>query len=298
MSKIMKLGALFLGITTVTSLTLVYLATNSKKQAEKNQNNESKTNSNLILNVDLSSFALETGNLDKSQTLASKYANYPTFIRYSYYTPKGDKDFWKKQLIFKTLFTKDKLNKEKLFGFNQPNGLTLNYFLSDYNLDFKSYANDIEGTLYLKVIFKNKSANYLSDNIEYVYELKGFQKYSEEVFQDGMYVKNISWNESEIKKFDNINKLEEEYNKVKDNVNEKESFLRKIVSTFETSSNSSINFKRTVLEFDKTNNKVIFNTKLNAVVNYATKENLNNVHTVETEVSSKFEATFPAQATN
>ncbi|AMD81333.1 hypothetical protein MCANPG14_00903 [Mycoplasmopsis canis PG 14] len=300
-NKIIKFGFLIL-LTSFISASIIGGLVISKKNIDKkvvgteNNNNklEEKKN-NYIEKDEISQFKLETGKLDKKEVFASKYANNPTFIKSSFNTPRGDSSFWKNQLIFSRILQQNELNKDKLFGLNHPKNIILNKFTDKFKISFNSYANDLEGILYLKVTFTPKDSTKLSDQFEHIFSLNGFKKYNENDFSEGMFIKNININKENIKQFNNFNAFIDEYNKANSQGEEKKSeFINKMFSSFDSSPTASLDSKSINLEFDKANNKIIFKSILKALINASTEKDLNKIISKETSIEAKFEITYPS----
>lgn len=279
-----------LGTAVVSGISIAVVLSQSKQP--KNELDAAKRH--ILNGVNLNEFTFTTGNLDTKNVLASKYADSPTYIKSSFQTPSGSSDFWTKQLISSVILDQATKNKEKLFGFNHPKGLLLNYFTDNYLISFNSYANDKNGTLYLKVIFKPKEGKKLNQQVEYIYKLTGFNKYSENYFKDGLFIKGIEWKKDEIKKYKTIQELKNAYDEAIKNKTIS-TFIENIFS-FQTSPSSSINLKETKLEFNIDKNLVTLKTKLNALVNEATENDLLKIAIEPTNVDASIDKEFQNKA--
>lgn len=244
------------------------------------------------LKAELSQFSLATGNFDVKDEYASKYANNPTYIKSSLNTPKGESNFWKNQLLFSSLLNNNDLNQNKIFGLNHPKGHLLNIYQDKYNISFYSYASDLTGTLYLRVIFNPKKSTYLNTQVDYIYKLEGFKKYDKTSYSEGMFIKDVNFVENLLTNYPTLDEFEQAYNQASDDAT-KTAFYNKVFNYYGASDSSAIIPSSITLSFDKENNTVIFHSRLRAVINDANLDNLNNITTQDTNINGSFRIKYP-----
>ncbi|WP_027121246.1 MAG1430 family protein [Mycoplasma leonicaptivi] len=244
------------------------------QENNKTNPNEYQYNENLTVNNNkLSDFILRTNIQNQSNTLASSFAKDHNFWNSDV---NATNDYWKNQLIKRNYQTQEQI-LENSFDLRTNNGVLLNVFNDNYKLEFNSYANDFEGKLFLEVIFTPKNIQKLKDKYKFIYTLEGFKTIKAEDVIDKVFFYDVKENEQEIKKYNNIDKLEQEYNKIKDKISERKVFLNKIFSKISSDRKSVLDMDTVTLSFNKTDKTIIINGKLQPKIVNASKNNLDDI---------------------
>ncbi|WP_036452627.1 MAG1430 family protein [Mycoplasma buteonis] len=247
-------------------------------------------------------------------TLASKFINKTDRLYHTTLTSFSDSYDWNKILSTSNITTLDELESNDLYLVNPDNGSLLNALETfKYKVDtktglrskypqfavvIKSYANDILGELLLKIEVKRstKSGEPISTIASKVYKLEGFAKVSSDnlgnavLYLDDKNVE-VAVNTSAKTKYASANELQSAYDKVKDNLEQKELFLKDLLS-FATSNYDEIDFKNFDLkisqgEQDSINLNLHFVLKI--AVSSATETQLNKI---ELPLTKEFEFTL------
>ncbi|QNM93866.1 hypothetical protein H9M94_01150 [Mycoplasma sp. Pen4] len=113
--------------------------------------------------------------------LASEFATQP-LARISSVPTLWNNEKWSKEIFYKTQITKQEFESDNNYNHdfllvNKNTGALFNVERSSFqSITFKSFANDLTGTLYLQVTLENKDEKDQTKNeqIIHVYELSGF----------------------------------------------------------------------------------------------------------------------------
>ncbi|MFV8418971.1 MAG1430 family protein [Mycoplasma sp. 005V] len=232
----------------------------------------------------------KTASLNQN-TLASIYATNPLqVVNY-----KWDSQAWSKELKVSTLLSQKDLvdnegkkPKNQFYLYNKAKPLAAIFTESDYALiQFKSYANDFEGILYLEVTYPVTSVMKqqdpsLGDTVTKVYSLSGFNKITENNPYQYNNTIAVSAKSDEIKHdFDSLDKLQTAYNTMVSNLAsskqpalDRETWFRKYFD-FNLVPVTAIDWNKTSLTF--TNNSVTIQYTYGYKVLSASVSNLYNV---------------------
>ncbi|MFV8470363.1 MAG1430 family protein [Mycoplasma sp. 654] len=178
----------------------------------------------LTIVQELGKYQLQKTSSLNQNVLASQYATNPLqAIR-----EKWDSDAWSKELKIEKLLTQNEVispnEKKQFYLYDKSKPLEAIFDKNNYSLiKFKSYANDLEGVLYLEVTYPVTNAMKeqdpsLKDNVIKVYTLSGFKKFSEyNPYKTNNTIK-VTPKDSDIKHdFDSIAKLKANYYEMLEN---------------------------------------------------------------------------------
>ncbi|QKT05259.1 MAG1430 family protein [Mycoplasma sp. OR1901] len=259
MSKKLKVifGAFVIGAS-IAGITGALVASKSNQISEKEQ---------------LHSFNFGTFNSEIKKSYASAYASNPVIKTTN--NVDANNEYWKKLFKVKKIPTSAELEKKDFYLLGKR-GELINIFDKKYNVYFNSYANDLEGKLFLVVslYLKNTSPAKLYDKV--VLEVDGFKTMNFENIKNYVGFSNessIEINESSLNKYDDFESLKTEYKNIENNIQKKEEFIRSLFNGLDTNKASKIDFEKTNLEF-KDQNIVVLKTSLKARINLAQKDAL------------------------
>lgn len=218
-----------------------------------------KSDTKILLN----NFSLNASDSAKNN-LASSYAtvNSTTNVQVS-------NNYWTDELIFKRLASDEEL-QTKDFILKDANGTFLNYFKDKYIIDFSSFANDLEGELYLKVSLREiASTSSLPKVVDHVFKVSGFKKVTFEDNKKYLFINSARLNMEGLIPFKNVEGLKQKYNS---SSNEDKAQLINSFVEFDLSNSAIVNLELSSISFDQ--NKLKIAPALQLKVNAATQKNL------------------------
>ncbi|MHA3786130.1 MAG1430 family protein [Mycoplasma sp. Z244C] len=240
----------------------------------------------------------KTASLEQEKTLASQYATSPLNIK-----GEWNSAAWSKELILKQLITREDVeNKKFAKSFYLYNGAKpLKAIFNEKQCElitFKSYANDVEGVLYLQVTYpvtdEMKAQDpKLGDNIVKVYSLGGFSKIAEYNPYATSNTIIVTTKSADIKKdFENVAKFKESYEAMLKNTeaNAKQTWFEKYFN-FDLAPVTALSFNQLNLTFGE-NDSVTIHYTYGYKVLAATKDQLDKVEEQYPENDSQGSETF------
>ncbi|WP_426461052.1 MAG1430 family protein [Mycoplasma hafezii] len=250
-----------------------------------------------------------------SQTLASKYIDAKNRIYTTSLSSFKDEYNWMQTFMPSNIKTLDQLKEQDLYIVNPKNGSLLNvmregaYYTNsktaevkqypEFKIYFNSYANDLEGKLYILLTIK-RSKEYGQNSTEVVhqiYELDGFAKLLNDngtinEANAALYLDSANLNII-LKTHDTVNypdyqTLTSAYDKAKTSISAKSDFINGIFS-ISTNSLNIIDYKNAELTFKEVPNGAEINVSIpvKLAISAATKEDLKHIDTAMTKTISQ-----------
>ncbi|UUM19928.1 MULTISPECIES: MAG1430 family protein [unclassified Mycoplasma] len=230
----------------------------------------------------LDDFVFKSSNAVKEQ-FASHYAtqNQTGDVQIS-------KKYWAEQLFFDTIPNQNDIDKRD-FNLIDKKSTLLNAFRDKYVISFESYANDVEGELYLKVTL----ADFISkigtrQNTEKIFTLKGFKKATFDNQKNFLYTNSAQINMDGLLSFNSFSQISDQYKK--DNEQDKSNLIKSIIN-YDLPISTSIDYSKSQIEFK--DDQIKIKPYLVAKVNFASADKLNNT----TTLSSSSEQIFGIEKT-
>ncbi|VEU74581.1 Uncharacterised protein [Mycoplasmopsis citelli] len=237
----------------------------------------SKNSSSSVKNATLADFEF-TSNKDLSTLLASDYAT-----ENKTHNIQVNSKYWTEELFFKNFPTSSDLAQRE-FILRAKNGTLLNAFKDKFLIEFHSYANDLEGELFLKVTLTDFISKIgTPQKTEKIFTLKGFKKVNFESQKQYLFVNSADAKLHGLVDFNSLTQIKDKYNQ--DNTNDKEALLKSIVS-FDLPNSTLIDYSKSVVSFDDKN--ITIKPYLLAKVNFANLNNLDQISTLSSTNESFF----------
>ncbi|TDV24165.1 hypothetical protein BCF59_0113 [Mycoplasmopsis mustelae] len=237
-------------------------------------------------------FELQPGRVDPKQSFASAYVEDPIFKTNSEIT--ANNKYWENLLLPKKILTKSEQQNQD-FYITTSQAVPLNVFKDAYNIQFKSFANDLEGVLYLRVSFVAKDLNKnLTPNVTTIYKLSGFKKITLSDVTNTIFLKNdaTQLRNEQIDQYQTFTALKEAYQKLQNDSQKRAEFIENTLVLAGTSDTARIDYRKTEVSFEDPN-VIKINFYLAPLIKSATLTDLNSIQFHNTEgFYTQIEKTF------
>lgn len=209
--------------------------------------------------------------------LASDYATYQNT-----FSKAKSASYFEDNFIFSSLKNQNQLAAQDL-ALIGPKGELLNVFNNgEVNFYFDSYANNLEGKLFIVVTIAPKSKTDKNKQVA-TFEIDGFKKLALSDISENMFVSSVTEKAAEFETYENFEAFKNAYQNLETEAKKAE-FLSKHFN-FEASKFAQINLAESNLVFVSDNN-VVFNLVLNAKVDAAKTDKLINVE-VDKQINTR-----------
>ncbi|MFU2193357.1 MAG1430 family protein [Mycoplasma sp. 4079] len=242
-------------------------------------------------NIDYADFNLNvTGSLTKDKHLASEYATNP-LVPIS--GTRWDNSAWIKELTvakFQTESDKNQVDNIKSFELTASNGVVFNAIAQEakdqgFRIEFVSYANDLTGTLLLKMLVKDKNANTVKTHI---FELTGFATLTTKNPYANLTIATLTADTEKLfKEFKSSDALKTHFEALEQD--KKVEFIKNHFSTKESSKLTDFNWSSLQVTFEDKIMKLSISYNLNVLA--GTKENLSAQSVFNLEENNKVDTT-------
>ncbi|QIW61874.1 MAG1430 family protein [Mycoplasmopsis gallinacea] len=200
--------------------------------------------------------------------LASDYATYQNT-----FSKAKSASYFEDNFIFSSLKNQNQLAAQDL-ALIGPKGQLLNVFNNGkVNFYFDSYANNIEGKLFIVVTIAPKTKTEENKQVA-TFEVSGFKKVALSDIEDNIFISSVTEKVTALETYENFEAFKNAYESL-ETEKQKEEFFNKHFD-FVTSKFASVNLAKSNLVFVSENN-VAFNLVLNARVDAAQDNKLINV---------------------
>ncbi|QDF65115.1 hypothetical protein FIV53_02340 [Mycoplasma nasistruthionis] len=238
-----------------------------------------------------------SNNANVSQHYASFYASAPvdSQITNKYFNSAA----WASALTYLKQPTQSEFNETKLFVLQNPKTAVLSQsYTNNYTISYTSYANDLEGVLYLKATFTPKNSSETNKPFDVTYTLDGFKKLDVNTsnrLTNSLLATPEALNQTQMKeKYSSFENFKQSYMAIP--ASDKAKQIEFIKSNFPINTLNST----AVLNYDSfneltfTENRVTLTLKYDIKVANASKDNLEAVKTVPTnqEFTNTYDLSF------